>query len=110
MVIDFLHYNLEFNEAKREVTMFIKVGGLQIETNENEMLLFHPQQANKILLDYDTGRIKNPNDCFAFFGKNKTIVLHKIKWLVDNVLGFHFEINQAYDKGLFYRAIKKEWA
>ena len=107
MVVDFLNYTLEFDEEKREIRVFVKVGGFRIEKSQSEGQLFTPQQANVINIDYDTGMVKNLEDQFYFLGQKMENKSYSIKELMNQVLGFEYEMQMAYEKALYYRAIKK---
>ena len=111
MMVDFFHYHLNFAEEKREVSLFMKVGSLQITSAENETFLFSPMNANEIVLDLDTGNIKNPQSVFRFMIRkprsNASTKEFSVTYLIEHALGFEFEIEQAYEKALYYRAVRQ---
>lgn len=109
MKVDFFHYHVNFSEEKREITLLVKVGALQISDIHKKPYGFNPRLTNEIILDYDSGKVKNPNSLLCFYAKTASEKPSKeewsIAWLLEHVIGFSFELEQAYDKALFYRAM-----
>lgn len=108
MWIDFFHYDLSVSEEKREITLFVKVSALQLTNEMNDTWLFNPRKNNTIILDLHTGNVKNPHDVFCFFSKSGITEDYTIHTLCEQVTGFPFELEQAYEKALFYRVIRSK--